>query len=406
MENTVDLRRIVYALSDALDLVGIDDVAHGKRVAIMTTKLGEKLHLPQEENVFLFELGLLHDIGVSSTHVHGQLMDEFDWEGSQEHAHLGHSLLCDFAPLERMAWPIYYHHTKWSNLGSIEQHLARQANLILLADRIDALAIPYYANRRILEHKDTIRAAVASRSGEYFEPELVEVFYEISRSESFWCSLETHAIQYYLQEQLERNPVQYVGIDDLKQLARIFAHVVDAKSPFTAQHSLGVARLSRFLAEKMGVSAEHCDKIEIAGLLHDLGKLRIPDTLLEKPTKLDVSERLTMNTHAFETYLILRNIHGFDDITRWAAYHHEELDGSGYPFHVVEADIPIEARILRVADIFQAMSQNRPYRKGLDADAVKAFMAQLSQQGRVDKEVAAVVCACHEQAMQVALALE
>jgi hypothetical protein len=131
MENTVDLRRIVYALSDALDLVGIDDVAHGKRVAIMAAKFGEKLHLPREENLFLFELGLLHDIGVSSTHVHGQLMDEFDWEGSQEHAHLGHSLLRDFTPLERMAWPIYYHHTKWSNLGSVEQQLARQANLIL-----------------------------------------------------------------------------------------------------------------------------------------------------------------------------------------------------------------------------------------------------------------------------------
>lgn len=404
MDSSVDLKQVVYALSDALDLVGVDDVAHGKRVGIMAAECGRALHLSKQECLFLFELGLLHDIGVSSTRVHKHLVEEFDWEGSQEHADCGHLLLNSFAPFTPMVLPVLYHHTRWERLatGKVDAQVARQANLILLTDRVDALAAPYYADKSILDYKDAIREAISCRAGEYFDPELVAVFHEISRSDSFWSYMEPQVIQDYLQRQLLRERARLVGVDELKQLSLIFSHIVDAKSPFTASHSLGVSRLSRFFAERFGMNATACDKIEIAGLLHDLGKLRIPDELLEKPSKLDADERQTMNTHAFETYLILRNISGFDDITRWAAYHHEEPDGSGYPFHVMEKDMPFEARILRVADIFQAMTQNRPYRKGLDADSLVAFMTQLANQHRIDGEVAALACACHREAMQVA----
>lgn len=405
-DESVDLRQVVYALSDALDLVGVDDVAHGKRVGIMAAECGRALHLDKTESNFLFELGLLHDIGVSSTRVHKNLVDEFDWEGSQEHADIGCVLLGSFAPFAPMAQPVLYHHTRWDRLKAVgvNPHIARRANLIFLCDRVDVLAAPFYADDRILEEKDAVREAVARRAGEYFDPELTAVFHEISRPDHFWSFREPQVIQDYLHRQLELNRPRLIGIEELKQLSLIFSRIVDAKSPFTASHSLGVSRLSRFFAERLGVGAPACDKIEIAGLLHDLGKLRIPDELLEKPSGLDAGERLIMNTHALETYLILRNISGFGDITRWASYHHEEPDGSGYPFQVRASDMPFEARILRVADIFQAMCQDRPYRKGLDAEAVAGFIAQLSQQGRVDEEVAALACACRHEAMQMACA--
>lgn len=97
-----------------------------------------------------------------------------------------------------------------------------------------------------------------------------------------------------------------------------------------------------------------------------------------------------MNAHSFESFQILRHIGGFEEIARWAAYHHEEPDGNGYPFHLHGGSLPLEARILRVADIFQAMVQDRPYRAGLAADAILPFMDQLVAAGRIDADIVRV----------------
>ena len=110
------LRQAVYALSDALDLVGVDDVAHGKRVGVMAAECAKALNLPQADVLQLFDLGLVHDIGVSSTATHRHLVEEFDWAGSQGHAIVGYELLRDYPPLAHMAEPIRYHHTRWDAL--------------------------------------------------------------------------------------------------------------------------------------------------------------------------------------------------------------------------------------------------------------------------------------------------
>ena len=385
----VDFRHAIYALSDALDLVGVDDVAHGKRVGIMAAECASQMGLSDDDTTFLFDLGLLHDIGVSSTQTHQHLVGEFDWAGSQQHAEVGYRLLSPFPPLSAMALPIRYHHTPWCKLLELdlEPTIARQANLILLVDRVDALTAPYYASNSMLMHKEAIRSAIQARAGTYFSPDVVDAFMAASRSEAFWLLLEPRAVQGYLQDMLARGQSHVLTMTELTQLARIFSRIVDAKSPFTAEHSLGVAHLARLLGEKMGISAGNCDKLEIAGLLHDLGKLRVPDEILDKPSGLAPEERLIINTHSFETYQILRHIPGFEEISHWAACHHEEPDGSGYPFRLVAEEMPLEAHILRVADIFQAMAQDRPYRAGLSAAEVTAFLDQLVQAGRLNAAI-------------------
>lgn len=197
---------------------------------------------------------------------------------------------------------MWYHHTRWDQIQGSQAGAAYRpsGHLILLCDRVDALAAPFYAKGRILEQKNTIREVIARGAGEYFDPELAALFHEISRHEHFWRFSEPHVIQDYLHRQLENNRPHLIGIDELKQLSLISFRIVDAKSPYTASYSLGVSRLSYFFAERLGVSALDCDKIEIVGLLHDLGKLRIADELLEKPTGLDDNERRTMNTHALK----------------------------------------------------------------------------------------------------------
>lgn len=404
MNFNVDLKQVVFALSDALDLIGVDDVAHGKRVGIMAAECAKTLGFSESVTAFLFELGLVHDIGVSSTVTHQHLVEEFDWEGSQQHALVGFELLSGFEPLAKMALPIRYHHTRWDVMEkrNVDLAVARQANLILLVDRVDALAAPYYASNSVLMHKDEIRDAITSHAGTYFAQDLVDAFIETSRTEAFWLLLEPRSIQTYLRKQLLRSESFPISLAQLRQLAEIFSRIVDAKSPFTAEHSLGVAKVARLLAEKMGLGPENCEKIEIAGLLHDLGKLRIPDEVLDKPAKLDKNERLTMNAHTFETYQILHSVKGLEEIACWAAYHHEEPDGSGYPFHIKADAMPLEARILRVADIFQAMAQDRPYRQGLNAEQVIGFLKDLKNQGRVDAEIVDVAETWLDEAMQAA----
>src|SRR5271169_1584622 len=136
-----DLRQVIYALSDALDLVGVDDVAHGKRVGIMAAECGRAQGLAEAETTFLFDLGMLHDIGVSSTQTHHNLVAQFDWEGSQVHAEIGYGLLRGFTPLSRMAIPIRYHHTRWDKLitlpsSELTAQQVQQANLIFMVDRV------------------------------------------------------------------------------------------------------------------------------------------------------------------------------------------------------------------------------------------------------------------------------
>lgn len=393
MSFSADLKQVIYALADALDLVGIDDAAHGKRVAIMAAEVAKTLGWSSRAVEISFDLGLLHDIGVSSTQVHKHLIDEFDWEGSKLHAEVGFQLLNQFQPLAHLALPVLYHHTRWEQLMALglEKNLAEQANLIWLVDRVDALIVPFFATNQLLLQHQTIRAKISQYSDGFFAPHLVAAFMQASETEAFWLNLEPRGLQQYLLDQQAKIETFQASFPQLKQLAQIFAHIVDTKSVFTAEHSFGVARVARFLAEKMGVSADNCDKIEIAGLLHDLGKLGIADPILEKPGPLSPVERLLMNAHTFETFQILHRINGFEEIAQWAAYHHEEPDGSGYPFHIKQEQMCLEARILRVADIFQAMVQNRPYRPGLNASELLVFLDDLLRQQRVDAEVVAVL---------------
>jgi putative nucleotidyltransferase with HDIG domain len=249
------------------------------------------------------------------------------------------------------------------------------------------MAAPYYATGQVLQHSKRIREQIEQRSGSYFNPMLVAAFQKVASHEAFWLHLEPTALNGYVQDMLASGHPISATHAEMLQLARIFSNIVDAKSRFTASHSQGVARVARRLGERLGLDAARCDELEIAGLLHDLGKLRVPDEILDKPGPLDEVERMIMNTHSFETMQILRRIRGFESISSWAADHHEAPGGAGYPYGLDGSALPLEARILRVADIFQAMVQDRPYRKGLTPSALAGFMREQVGRGSLDVEI-------------------
>ena len=159
--------------------------------------------------------------------------------------------------------------------------------------------------------------------------------------------------------------------------------IIDFRSPFTAMHSAGVAASARALARLAGMNAQECDMMEIAGSLHDLGKIRTPSEILEKPGKLTSEEFNVMKEHAFFSDLLLGRVGRFDVIREWAVLHHEKLNGKGYPYHMKEGEIPFGSQIMAVADVFSAITEDRPYRKGMAEDSVKAIMRENAERGEL-----------------------
>lgn len=393
----LDLDQLIFALSDTVDLVGVDEIMHGKRVGCMAWHCAETLGMTQTERKRLLQIGLLHDSGVSSTREHHKLVNELDWENAQAHCRIGSDRLSCFGPLSSFAEPVLHHHTHWDVLSAtgIDEMVKIEANLIYLLDRVDSLGQTTPGSGWMAK-KDAIRQTIGSTAGTNFHPELVDAFLRASRTEAFWFSLDPVALTDFMERQKNLTNNIVIPVRQLKTVAEVFAQIVDAKSSYTAEHSFGVASLAAYLGEQAGLDHQTCLKVEVAGLLHDLGKLQIPDSVLEKPGPLDGSERLWIQHHSYASYRILNKINGFSDIALWAANHHEALDGSGYPFHKTGDELDTESRILTVADIFQALAQNRPYREAQPVDTIVVFLEESAQRGCLDRRLVEMVADTRE----------
>lgn len=390
----VDLHQAVCALAEALSLVGIDEHQHGERIAYMAMECARHLQWEQESLDDLFHAGLLHDCGVSSSRVHRHLISEMDWEGAELHCVLGEYYLNNFPPLAHLATTIRYHHTHWESLDELDLPIKVKlaSNLIYLVDRVDALRVNLLQQHKNLpDMVAEIRQTIASYRDSHFSPELVDCFLLVTSKDAFWLNLEPLNLVGKLQ-QIDSQCKQVLSdYDDLRKLSRIFAHIVDAKSDFTFAHSLGVAQLARHLSELTELPPHRTAMIEIAALLHDLGKLGVPDEILDKPTPLSAEETRIMHRHSYETYRILQHIKGLEQIAEWAGNHHETLLGDGYPFGHEHTELTIEARIIAVADIFQALAQDRPYRRALSVMEIVEILQGMATEGRIDNDLVNLV---------------
>jgi len=289
---------------------------------------------------------------------------------------------------------VLFHHTSWKELIALDLPDVAKiiANCIYMVDSVDILVLNgLEIDPNILGSKKEIRRKIRAKRGNWFHPELVDVFLKLSKSEAFWLSLLKVQNVGYAYSGIALNSMQEIEFEDLKSIVLIFSHIVDAKSTYTVKHSDGVADLSRFLGELFKLSAHTCDMLELAGLLHDLGMLRVPDNILDKPGELTESESFIVRRHSYDTYEILKNIKGFEDISKWTAQHHERIDGSGYPYRSNAKDLSIEARIIAVADVFQALTQKRPYRDKFLPKDIMSILKNQMQEGKLDKDVVLMV---------------
>lgn len=399
----INLHEVVYSLSDALDLVGVTHIHHGKRVAYMATEFGKYLGWSDQRLDDLFQAAILHDCGVSKTTVHSRLT-QLEWEHEIDHCRIGSALLANSGLLSKLADAVKYHHSHWSELATLDipQEVKLSANCIYLADRIDVLVLTAQMDQAdILFGIAEIKKTIVDRRGEWFCPELVDAFLAISRNEMFWLRLEGNRVNGYAAGWIARDQFKEIAFPDLRDLVHIFSVIVDTKSTFTREHSDGVANLARFIGELFELPEKNCEMLELAGLLHDLGKLRVPDELLEKPGKLTAEEYTIIERHSFDTFNILKTISGMREITLWAAQHHERADGAEDHYHT---GISFEAKIVAVADVFQALAQNRPYRRPLPPEQIIDILSKLASDGKLDQVIVGRVEANLQACWQAALA--
>jgi putative nucleotidyltransferase with HDIG domain len=209
-------------------------------------------------------------------------------------------------------------------------------------------------------------AIARERRGTWFDPELVDALLPLEHDDQFWHGLETPAAA-----DLEP-PDRVLLADDarLDRVAEAFASVIDAKSPYTARHSEGVADIAVALATALGVGPEDRATLRRAALLHDIGKLGVSNRILDKPGPLTEAERDVVRCHPRWSLEILTRVTAFGELARIAASHHERLDGSGYPSALTAGELDLPSRILAVADVAEALSADRPYREALGIDEV------------------------------------
>ncbi len=217
---------------------------------------------------------------------------------------------------------------------------------------------------------------VSSRSGSWFEPDLVEVFLAVSDADDFWAALTSGSLKEQVLALEPALAVRHVDETYLDEIATAFAQVIDSKSPFTRGHSERVAVFADLIAEELGKPLGHRRWLRRAALLHDIGKLAVSNAILDKPAKLTSEEFDIVKTHPAHSAAILAAVSVFADTAEVAHSHHERLDGKGYPRNLYGEQINEDTRIVTVADIFDALTADRPYRKALAASEAFKIMAK------------------------------
>lgn len=393
----IDLRHVIMMIARALDYVGIDDTNHGHRVGYIAYECAKKLGWSKSRQEYVFFAGLLHDCGVASTSEHMRLLGGLEPEGADGHCVRGFNYLNSVLLLRPFAVPVRYHHTRWDQFTELDIDPVDRdaAALICIADRIDFLRARYIDEIHpdsIVLHGDHILDNVLAHSGTMFNPDYCEAIRELSQKEGFWFSMDQGFIEDIGFSMVGDTSYDApVAMGEVINLAKMMSSIIDAKSPFTFEHSIKVALVATELAADFGYSLWDQQQIHVAALLHDIGKLRVPDGILHKDGSLDADEFSTMKRHAVDTKLALRYCFKDSPIPDWAANHHEKIDGSGYPFRLSGDELDRPSRIVVIADILQALAQNRPYRGQLNFSEITEIMLPMVTDGKIDGDVFAKI---------------
>jgi putative nucleotidyltransferase with HDIG domain len=430
-DGSMSLSEIISALSYALDLTEGAVHGHALRSCLLGMRIATDARLPADQTSGLYFALLLKDIGCSTNADHvgeigasnerafnaaTKLEDLSDphrsnskfkllWKnglaGSKAISRIGRILPAGFAQHKNDHERISLRYdraaaiVKKLGMGQLAADAVRNLDERWDGsghpDNIKGEQIPLLARIcAIAQHLDVVSAAsgtqnaiktLQERSGTWFDPHFVRIALLLHRRGTLWtnCSpgdSEEDTRQAVLD--LDAGTRHKLEPGQIDQICEAFADVVDAKSPFTFRHSIGVADAAFGIAETMGLPADRVQLVRRAALLHDIGKLSVSNTILDKRAVLSAAEWEAVRQHPRITRLILERVRSFREMAIIAGEHHEKLDGSGYPDKLTARDLSLESRIIAVADVFGALSEDRPYRASINVEDTFSIMKQFA----------------------------
>jgi putative nucleotidyltransferase with HDIG domain len=414
--------QIISALSYALDLTEGQPMGHSVRACIIGMRIAGQIRLPIQDQADLYYSLLLKDAGCSSNAsrlFHILSADEIrakgdvkttdwtrvGWESLQyaiSHVATGAPVLkrirtllsvaatqqrdsCELVKIrcergssvarrmgfaENVALGIFSLDEHWNGGGYPDGLRGKQIPLFSRIMSLSQTLEVFWANRGAQAAIDV----ACRRSGRWFDPDLVKAVESLYQAGTLFADLGREKVLHDVVglEPEDRQMLLTEGM--LDGICMAFAEVIDAKSPFTYRHSTGVANAAIAIGQELDLNPQTITFLRRAALLHDIGKLSVSNSILEKPGKLTEGEFSVVKKHPYFTFEILRRIPGFEDLSEIAASHHEKLDGSGYFRGYGAEQLSLPARILVVADIYDALAARRPYRDAMPIEKVFGIM--------------------------------
>lgn len=436
MDRPTSKASILSALSHALDLVEGQPEGHAIRSCHLAMRLGQQISLSDESMEDLFFAALLKDSGCSNNsvrihnifggneHLSKQAVKFIDWTSLSANLRFafhfteqGRSLA---TKLKRMAKNLGHPGTLMREVtearctrgAEIAAMLgcrpAAAAAIQYLDEHWDGNGAPYgrkgddiSIEARILCLCQTFEVflttfgpepaydVINERSGTWFDPELVSAMNSIAGHSQFWVSFTP-----WLDKEIVNRWVPHLDLAapdvDVDNICRAFAMIVDAKSSYTAQHSNRVTNYALQIGSAVGLDRDQMIDLRRASLLHDIGKLGVPAGILEKAGKLDEEEFALIKLHPEYSFKILERVPAFERIAQIASAHHERLDGKGYWQGLAADDLDTSMRILAVADVFDALCAERPYKPAMPAERALAIM-ESECESALDPECVAIL---------------
>jgi HD-GYP domain-containing protein (c-di-GMP phosphodiesterase class II) len=390
-----NLNEFLMAVSFTLDFVEMDILGvtskHGKRTAYTSLRIAKELMLNSEELHDIVALAILHDNGVSEKSLHDRFLsdDSIDVRGIErvkEHCTIGEENVRQYPFLTRVKDVIKYHHEKHDGSGLFNlkgEDIPLMSQIIHIADVIE---INFHLESTNSDMQNKVLRFINNHSDKMFSHVIVAAFNKIAEDKEFWRNLKDD----YIDDALKRGTPQYskeLSFGEIRNITGVFSKIIDSKSKYTQRHSRDLSCKAEIMADYYKMGFDEKMKVIIAADLHDIGKLAVPNDILDSPNKLTSEEFDIIKKHSYFTRLALQEIKGFEDITEWASNHHEKLNGQGYPFGKKAKELDFNSKLIACLDIYQALTEERPYRRSLKHEEAMDILNRMKDDGFIDTTI-------------------